>query len=80
MHKWNLFAVSLSFRLVRNLSDGSQEGFPTRFTRGNDKYIEFIHRLYLVLPLIAHALRISLLSFLLPLPICQPKDHLPEPE
>jgi hypothetical protein len=42
----NLIAVSLSFRLVRNLSDGFKEGFPMRFTYGNDKYTEFIHRLY----------------------------------
>jgi len=37
VYKCNLLAVSLSFRLVRNLSDGFKEGFPTRFTRGNDK-------------------------------------------
>jgi hypothetical protein len=42
----NLVGVYLSFRLVRNLSDGFQEGFPTRFTCGNDKYTEFIHKLY----------------------------------
>jgi hypothetical protein len=31
-----IIAVCLSFRLVRNLSDGFKEGFPTRFTCGND--------------------------------------------
>ena len=31
-----ILAVCLSFRLVRNLSDGFTEGFPTRFTCGND--------------------------------------------
>ena len=49
VYKCNLLVVSLSFRLVRNLSDGFHEGFPTRFTCGNDKYTDFIHILYLVL-------------------------------
>jgi hypothetical protein len=41
INKSNLCADSLSFRLVRNLSDGFEEGFPTRFTCGNDNLLSF---------------------------------------
>jgi hypothetical protein len=37
LYRKTLFIIGLSFRLVRNLS--GKEGFPTRFTCGNDRVL-----------------------------------------
>jgi len=49
---WEILFIDfqLSFRLVRNPSDGFTEGFPMRFAYGNDKRYWFIDRLCLILP------------------------------